>query len=61
MKDKELYVSPTCEPFGLQMELLATGSAEGINWGGDYNNSPLNMDPLSLPELPGLTGMPGSL
>ena len=50
MKDKELYVSPTCEPFGLQMELLATGSAEGINWGGGYN-SPMNPDLIEIPGI----------
>lgn len=44
---KVLYVSPECETFGLQLELLSTGSAESIHWGGDYNLS-------STPEIPGV-------
>ena len=52
MKNKKvLYVSPTCDTFGLQMELLATGSAEGIEWGGGYN-SPMRPELIETPEFP---------
>lgn len=51
---KYLYVSPACETVGFQLEILANGSAESINWGGDYYSSSLDIDPLAKPEKPGI-------